>query len=207
MELITNYSQPEFYRFSRDSIELANLVVNYLIDNSISPRKVADLCCGSGVISLEIIQKLMDDPSLKVSSIDFYELQEDYRKHLENNIGQVSEYFPKTDFNINICNILKDLEQSQDRYDLIVMNPPYFHHASGRSPKDERTRICREYKDGQLNGLLNRGVELLSANGRFFFVCREDKDSIRVIEELSLKYRVEKVSEASAFSIYLLLRS
>ncbi|MFG1485869.1 methyltransferase [Halobacteriovorax sp. RZ-1] len=207
MELITNYSQPEFYRFSRDSIELANLVVNYFIENSISPGRVADLCCGSGVISLEIIQKLMDDPSLKVSSIDFYELQEDYRKHLENNIGQVSEYFPNTDFNINICNILKNLEQSQDRFDLIVMNPPYFHHASGRSPKDERARICREYKDGQLKGLLNRGVELLSANGKFFFVCREDKDSIKVIDELSLKYQVEKVSEASSFSIYLLLRS
>ncbi|MGI4991721.1 methyltransferase [Halobacteriovorax sp. GFR7] len=207
MELITNYSQPEFYRFSRDSIELANLVVNRLIENSISPGRVADLCCGSGVISLEIIQKLMDEPSLKVSSIDFYEIQEDYRNHLETNINLVSEYFSNTEFNINICNILSDLGQSQDKYDLIVMNPPYFHHASGRSPKDERTRICREYKEGQLKGLLNRGIEFLSTNGRFFFVCREDKESIKVIDELSLKYQVEKVSEASAFSIYLLLRS
>ncbi|WP_412470335.1 MULTISPECIES: methyltransferase [unclassified Halobacteriovorax] len=207
MELITDYSQPEFYRFSRDSIELADSVVKYLLAKTINPETIADLCCGCGVISLEIIQKLSNKVSLNTTSLDLYELQEEYLEHIENNIDQLRKYLPSIKFKTQICNILDDSNLATNSYDLIVMNPPYFNHASGRSALNERTRKCREYKDGQFEALLKKGAELLAPKGYFFFVCREDKDTKNVISNISKNYSIERLDQTNAFSIFLLFRS
>lgn len=86
-----NYSQPEEYHFSVDSIEMAWKISNYLSSNhsnaDFANWKCLDLCSGCGVIGFEINFHV---PQLK--NWDFVEVQEVYRPHFEANLKKVVDY-------------------------------------------------------------------------------------------------------------------
>lgn len=78
-----NYSQPEEYRFSIDSIEMPWEVAQYLKQVPAEKLKhwnVLDLCAGCGVLGFELNFHI---PNL--TKIDFVEVQEVYRSHFEKN--------------------------------------------------------------------------------------------------------------------------
>lgn len=107
------YQDSDFFSFSLDSIILANYC-----DIRLRDKKIADFCCGNGVVSLivsrrceafidavEIQEKLYD---LAVDSVNLNELGERIRC-----------------FNTDI----KDFAYQQkniSQYDLVLCNPPYF---------------------------------------------------------------------------------
>lgn len=205
MALITDYSQPSFYRFSRDSIELANEVADYINFHELVIDKVADYCCGSGVIALEILQKVEQVFSSSIKEVSFVEIQDDYIPHIHRNVEKIKNHFNWINFNISHDNILNIVN---DRlYDLIVMNPPYFKAGHGRTSENEKKRICREYEGGELESYLRSAASHLNQSGVLFFVCREDNHLKSIIEDLSKDFFVEKLEEGNGFSIFLLLRS
>ena len=63
-----DYKQPEFYHFSRDSIELAHYAAKYFYNKK--NLSVLDLGCGSGVVGIEFCLH-----HVSVGSIDFIEKQ------------------------------------------------------------------------------------------------------------------------------------
>lgn len=201
MELISNYSQPEFYRFSRDSIELANFVASYLKELNLSVVKGADFCAGCGVILLEIMQK----SQVRFESVDFYELQKEYLKHLETNINVLKDHFNETIFNIHQENLLQT--QLIGEFDLIVMNPPYFNANHSRSSVNKNTRLCREYQDTELTGLIRCAHSALKKGGHLFFVCRETNDLTSEFANLEFKDLIRLELKSDKFSIYSLLRA
>ncbi|WP_412474105.1 methyltransferase [Halobacteriovorax sp. YZS-1-1] len=205
MALITDYSQPSFYHFSRDSIELANCVAEHIEFHELVVDKVADLCCGCGVIGLEILQKLEEELLNSIKEIHFVEVQDDYNSHLHRNIEIVKREINGLEYQVHFENILQ-FNTVKD-FDLIVMNPPYFKNGHGRSSENEKKRTCREYSGDELKSYIVHAANLLSQNGVLFFVCREDEQLKELLSGISKNYYIEKVEEAEGFSIFLLLRS
>lgn len=205
MASITNYSQPDFYHFSRDSIELANAVAEHVDFHELVIDNVADLCCGCGVVALEVIQKLEKEYSDTIKEVHFVELQDDYLPYIQQNIEQIKKDFKWIDYQIHLNNILDS--KFEKGLDLIVMNPPYFKEGHGRTSDNEKKKVCREYTGDDFSRYIEHGASLLNSNGVLFFVCREDEQVKGTISNLTKKYFIERIEEEKGFSIFLLLRS
>src|ERR1700743_1312527 len=83
------YSQPEEYHFSIDSIEMpweiAQALKGRLHEGELTPEQIKswralDLCAGTGVLGFELNFHLPE-----IRHIDFVEVQEIYQTHFEHN--------------------------------------------------------------------------------------------------------------------------
>lgn len=161
------YSQPSFYHFNEDSVALAN----YVIEQGGSYDLVADICCGSGIIGIEVAQKLM------IEKIVFVEKQKDYKSHLEYN--QKHFLSAKLIEGMKLENHFDDFLKwgTQESFDLILMNPPYFNSSHFRPSPDDKRNQCRLYSNGELTKIIFKGIESLNIGGKFYFLIRDEASS------------------------------
>ncbi len=171
-----SYSQPESYRFSLDSIFLAQRINKWLLENKYNPLKIADLCAGCGVVGLELLFHLHQRSALEISQIDFIEVQSDYETHFEKNKQAMQELLKSTtNLNLTLDNYQNLIGQygQNNFYDLIVCNPPYFHFGQGKlSPSTFKNR-CRYFLDSDFINLLKWIQFALSKNGSAFLLVRD----------------------------------
>ncbi len=113
--------------------------------------KVLEVGTGTGLISLMLAQR---NPHAEFLGIDINEEAVDLTKI----------NFENSPFHLKLKNILQDFKnfESEEQFDLIVSNPPYF-EASG-SEKDKIARQTVELNFGQL---VSGSSKLLSENGLF----------------------------------------
>ena len=175
-----DYSQPAEYRFSLDSIFLAQRVADWMFLRQIQPQNIADLCSGCGVVGLELLFHLNRRDGLSPDLIDFIEIQDEYRPHFEKNKSAMKNLFrSRTELKLIVENYqnLLDHPEGRGRYDLIVSNPPYFRTDQGKlSPSDFKNR-CRFFVDSDFLHLINWISYSLSKNGSAFLLMREDADA------------------------------
>lgn len=161
---MTDYEQPNFYRFSEDSIKLSALAKKYCRKRSY--LRVLDLGAGSGVVGLELVSKL--DSEVHVA---FCESQEDYLPMLESNCKKLA--LKKTSFTYEILNC--DWNQITERdFDLIVSNPPYFLKSDGRASSDPRTNTARRWSKDEEEGFFKTCLMLAHAETVMIFSLRRD---------------------------------
>jgi tRNA1(Val) A37 N6-methylase TrmN6 len=163
-----HYSQPDFYHFNSDSIELAAQVSSYLANNTGKSLTALDLCCGCGVVGLEVLIAHEE----MFSQFSFCELQNEFQIHLQKNIADLA---PKVNTLIHMESFLSlDVE----KVDLIVCNPPYFDQNAARLPKSTERLLCR-FLDGYswkdlyqfiLDHLSETGVAFLSIPEREYLI-------------------------------------
>lgn len=162
-----HYSQPDFYRFSLDSIQLAKLVAARLAHRSdLATIQTLDLCAGCGVIGFELSWHL---PSLR--KIDFLEVQSVYTPHFTENVQRVNR--KELELNWHLANYdVMHAENWKEKYDLIISNPPYFHPKHGMlSPSQEKNR-CRFFIDSDFNNYISAIVNSLADNGEAYILLR-----------------------------------
>lgn len=161
---ISNYSQPEFYKFNSDSIDL----VKYAIEefNKLKNISVLDICSGCGIIGIEFSQL-----HESVSDLTLVELQSEYRQHIKKNIERL-------DLDVSI--IIEDYKvcKLNQKFDIILCNPPYFKPDSGRVSPNENRQRSRTYQKGDLVQLIEFGISSLKEGGEFIIVHREDLNRI-----------------------------
>lgn len=166
------YDQPDFYKFNQDSIELVNFTLSSLIDESIS--NVLDIGCGCGVVGIEY--------SSRVSvSVDFLEIQSEFFPFIEKNIKK----FNVQNFKIIKSDILN--YKNTKKYDLILMNPPYFTYESSRKSGCENKNTCRLISKEKIQKFADKILQLVNKNG-YLAICFPElnTDWEKALEQIKL---------------------
>lgn len=166
------YSQPEEYRFSHDSVFLARQVFELFIPDQIKSLRALDLCAGCGIIGLDFIFHSFNEQGVAPLAMDFLELQEIYLPHFEVNRERLGTTPTQIRF---LKKNYRELEKPEfkDRYDLILCNPPYFFPNMGKpSPSNFKNR-CRFFIDSDFATLLNGIANSLAGNGAAYMLLRD----------------------------------
>lgn len=194
-----SYSQPEEYRFSLDSVFLAQKIHAWILENKLNPKHIADLCAGCGVIGLELLFHIQQARGVAPEHIDFIEVQDQYIPHFEKNKQAMLKLLGLgTSLNFHLQNYQSQLfdQKKSELYDLIVCNPPYFHLGHGKlSPSSFKNR-CRYFIDSDFLSLLKWIKQSLLETGTAFLLIRDvhlKKLSINLeteVEKLNLNFIV-----------------
>lgn len=176
---MTDYSQPDFYRFNEDSLKLVEKVKS----KTETVERILDLGAGCGVIGIELAVHF--SPRI----LTLVEVQEEYRECLKKNLEL---FLPGPDIKTQVEISSFSNWSPQTSYDLIVCNPPYYLPGHGQKNKDERRGRARSFYIDDWRTLLQKIDEALSPDGRCFLVVKDDQ---RIIEEIdkSLTHLKEEV--------------
>jgi tRNA1(Val) A37 N6-methylase TrmN6 len=162
-----NYKQPDEYHFSLDSIYFAEYIAKQLEHRPhLQDVHLLDLCAGCGVIGFELSWFLQ---SLK--KIDFIEIQDTYTSYFYENVAIINR--PELELRWHLINYSQLLHPAwQNKYDLIVSNPPYFQAGHGLlSPSTFKNR-CRFFLDSSFEIFLYGMVNALVSGGEAYFLQR-----------------------------------
>ena len=210
-----DYFQPEEYRFSLDSVFLAKSVAQFLLRDSKrtkeewSQLKVLDLCSGCGVIGMELHFHLP-----QIINIDFLEVQELYRPYFEKNRKLMNSRDIRFEFLQMNYDQLETLPEFENKYDLILSNPPYFFAGEGLySPSDFKNR-CRFFIDSNFPRLITSLLYSLRPEGKAYLLVRPGKhhgrnllDEIkRLLNENQLLASAEVVDEVRGTNVVCLAK-
>ncbi|ASD62959.1 methyltransferase [Bdellovibrio bacteriovorus] len=169
-----NYSQPEEYRFSHDSVFLARQVFE-LLNEDLGTMTALDLCSGCGIVGLDFLYHCKSENRAYPSGFDFMEVQDVYREHFEKNRAAFGDNPPSVNFVNQNYESLRTAEFS-GRYDLILSNPPYFRINQGKLSPSEFKNRCRFFIDSDFTNLI-RGIDAaLKPQGRAYILLRDLQD-------------------------------
>lgn len=190
-----SYSQPTEYRFSLDSIFLAQKVNEWLIQNDQNPQHIADVCAGCGVVGLELLFHLKKRNAIDPDMMHFIEVQNDYKTHFEKNkVEMLKTIESKTEIKLVLENYKNLIGQTsyQKKYELIICNPPYFHPGQGKLSPSQFKNRCRFFLDADLSALLEWIGYSLTNNGSAFLLVRmgTDQKSMKLFQDLCQKFNL-----------------
>lgn len=166
-----NYSQPDDYRFSLDSILLAKAAAHDMNSNKGSKNlRALDLCAGAGVVGFEF--SFFYDT---IESMDFVEVQEEYRPHFLKNLeASPLREKPAEWIQANYADLLS--REPIKKYDLILCNPPYFESWQGKIPPNALKARSRFFLDSDFETLWKFIVSSLTDGGRAYVLLRSLED-------------------------------
>ncbi|XGC80456.1 methyltransferase [Bdellovibrio bacteriovorus] len=205
------YSQPEDYHFSHDSVFLARQVFESLEKKDFRSLRALDLCAGCGIIGLDFLFHCKQSSGPVPAQFDFLEVQEIYKSHFEANVKSLGTIPSDIRFlNYNYNELLKlDFHK---RYDLVLCNPPYFRHGQGKLSHSEFKNRCRFYLDSDFKTLLLALQNSLSDHGKAFILLRDLSDHgwnafAEAKEILGPSFNVEKVFDVRGTDVVCLTRN
>lgn len=163
-DAVIHFHQPEQgYRFSEDSIALANFV------DLTGVKKAADFGAGCGVVGLAALEKgcsEMEKTSARPEVFYFIEREAELLKSLRKNVDL---YQKRSKSRLLIIpGDWRDLTEDDfgGPLDFIMANPPYFPAAASRPSPDPVRNAARREIFGGLPGLCGAIARLLSGSGR-----------------------------------------
>ena len=166
------------YRFSDDSVQLANFVLPLKSDDS-----VIDLGAGSGVIPLILAQKS------QIKNIVGVEIQEGLadiakRNVVLNNLSSRIKIV-KGDFR----DIIYSRLFKKDSFSVVISNPPYTKHKSGRISPSSEKRVAKMEITCSLSDLIKISKYLAAENGRLCYIypLTRLQEMLSVLQDNELK--------------------
>lgn len=210
-----NYSQPEEYHFSHDSVFLARRAFEDIERGQIKNyQQVLDLCSGCGVIGLDLIFHLAANQLSLPTLVDFLDVQEVYRPHFEQNRATLKKQLsdtPTSQFIVANYNTLKTQDTFKEKYDLILCNPPYFDPKNGVLSSSEFKNRCRFFLDSDFENLISSIEYTLKPSGIAYVLLRSQKDHSVDIEQdfanLSSSLSLQKLEPIRGTDLYLLTKN
>ncbi|WP_374074660.1 methyltransferase [Bdellovibrio bacteriovorus] len=170
-----NYSQPEDYRFSHDSVFLARRVFELYRNVPLENLHGLDLCSGCGVIGLDFLFHCNNETQKSFRKFDFLEVQNVYAEHFSINVERLGFIPTELKFlNQNYADLLS--KNFADTYDLILCNPPYFHQGQGKLSPSEFKNRCRFFLDSDFKSLLLGIAHALKPEGQAYVLLRDQKE-------------------------------
>jgi tRNA1Val (adenine37-N6)-methyltransferase len=165
------YTQPRDYHFSEDSILLAKYAQSHC-----DCRKVLDLCAGCGVVGIEYALL-----SKNIKKLSFLEKQTSFFK---NALGKNCDYLLASK-KINIEQIFISFEQYNvdEKFDLILCNPPYFNLSHNRIGNSINRSICTHFKEDFYEELFEFMSRSLNEGGCAFISCKQEEIEKRTLNK------------------------
>lgn len=154
------------FRVGTDGVLLGSL------SNVDSVSKVLEVGTGTGLISLMLAQRNF---SAKFLGIDIN----------EEAVNLTRSNFKNSPFYVRLKNILQDFKafQSEEKFDLIVSNPPYFEESDS-----EKDKLARQTVELNFLQLVSKSAELLSEDGILSVIIPSEagNDFMRIAHENQL---------------------
>jgi tRNA1Val (adenine37-N6)-methyltransferase len=123
--------------------------------NPSNAARILDIGSGTGLIALMLAQR-------SFATIDAIDIDENAFQQTRENF-RISPWFERLNpFHISLQEFAKDKSPT---YDLIVSNPPYFHHAS--KPNEESRMHARHNDFLTYDELIDGAIRLLNPTGNF----------------------------------------
>lgn len=162
LEGLKIYQNDNLYCFTSDAILLSRFPTVK------KGEVVADFCSGSGIVGLHLFGLNKD----KVKSVHLFEMQSDLyelsKKSIE--INDLSDKF----FAVN-CKV-QDIDSTfNEKFSLIVCNPPYMEKGAGEVNEKRHIAVCRAELELTLKELVRAISKSLKFGGRTCLVHRADR--------------------------------
>lgn len=208
-----NYSQPEEYHFSHDSIFLSRQVFEIIKSQGLSYDYILDLCAGCGVVGIDLLYHLNKENLKLPTELDFIEVQEIYSQHFEKNMLSIKPLLKaslKTNLKAtfireNYSQVIRN-PQLQGRYQLIICNPPYFRLNHGSLSNSEFKNRCRFFIDSDFKSLIEAISYCLAPDGKAFILIKNlEKHGLNIQQELkdyASDLRFQKIGVVRATDLY-----
>ncbi len=183
------YSQPEDYKFSHDSVFLARHVFEFYRETGNTVDSALDLCAGCGIVGMDFLYHCRQSKITAPYVFDFLEVQNAYWPHFEKNQASMKSRGTKVQFiNENYSELLKS--KPQRFYDLILCNPPYFFKGHGKLPTSELKMRSRFFIDSDFNSLIFFIQSRLSITGKSYILVRNQEE-----RKISLSDQILEISD------------
>ena len=167
-----NYSQPEEYRLSHDSVFLSRQVFEKLDSLDLTESTALDICAGAGVVGMDFLFHRRITNQTVPKEFDFLEIQDVYQPHFAENKKRLGELSTELNFVLRNYNDLQ-LNEFHRKYDLILSAPPYFLPGHGKQSPSEFKNRCRFFIDSDLRNLLLGINHSLKISGSAFILLRD----------------------------------
>lgn len=166
------YQDDELYRFTSDAVRLSYFATVKKDDT------VADFCSGSGIVGLHLLGL-----NKVIKSVTLFEMQ----KPLYDLSVKSIEYNNLKDKVFAVNTRLQDIgSEYNEKFSLIVCNPPYMKKDSGAVNEKDEIAVCRCEITLELNELIDAVSKCLKFGGRFAVVHRAER-LVDVMEYLRKK--------------------
>jgi tRNA1Val (adenine37-N6)-methyltransferase len=175
---MSDYLQPDFYRFNEDSLKLVKFTEKKLH----AVTSLLDLGAGSGIIGIELANRLRP---VKLTLLDS---QEEWLPYLKHN---TEKFLNKTIQRKIIITTFGEFE-STEKYDLIVCNPPYYLPGHGKPSIDKRRERARSFIVDDWDILLAKIEASLTPAGLAFLVVKDDERILKKINSPKLAVKLTR---------------
>ena len=182
-----NYSQPDDYHFSHDSVFLARQIFERCQSLLEKPNtKILDLCSGCGIVGLDFLYHVFKANINFTGQIDFLEIQEIYLKHFQKNKKTLNDIFSDSIKKVDINFIQTNYANHKviKKYDLIISNPPFFLKNQGLLSENEFKNRCRFFIDSDWQSLIQFIKSSLNLTGQAYFLLRDDLKKVIELENI-----------------------
>ncbi len=156
------FQNPEYFKFSIDSVLLAEFV-----DIKKGCRRILDMCSGNAPVPLILNKKYGD--SLEIVGV---EIQKDIY-----DLGKMSIEYNKVN-NIEFINMdIKDyVLDTKDKFDIVTCNPPYFKKSDSKILNNNEIKaIARHEITIDLDEVISSAAKVLKNKGYFYLVHRAER--------------------------------
>ena len=150
--------------FGIDSVILSDFAKNIKVDS-----KVVDLGTGSGVIGLLLCKKT------KLKEIIGVEIQDNVAEMAERSIKLNGLENKFKIFKVNIKELFEKKMLEKNKYDVVVMNPPYKEAGTGKTNENEGKLIARHEVNATLLDFIKTASELLKDRGELYIVHKPER--------------------------------
>lgn len=188
MKNISNYSQPDFYHFTEESLALVSFAAEILRQRD-DLNSAIDFGAGCGVIGIEALLKI---PSL--SKMTFLEVQTEFLPYIKENLEKAKIE------NTSIVNL--SFGDYLGASDIIFSNPPYFEAGKGRVSSQINRQVCRTFEIDGLEVFFEKAAKTMNPNGLMFFCIKESEN----IESYLKSFKIEKKEKTKAALLFCLSR-
>lgn len=157
-----DYLQPDFYRFSEDSLVLSQRV----IEREQGMQTCLELGSGCGVVGIEVANKIAS-----IRKLVLLEKQKAFFPFLEQNTQTFLR--PNISCEILQASFEEYTRNTSEKFDIILGNLPYFLPTTGRLGTNQNRNICRHWIEGSFNDVLTILDKNLKDNGRAYLITNQ----------------------------------